>query len=395
MKASQDTDLPVKTLKENADYFAEVICIQFNDSANSSKFPSFFKCVNITPIFKNESRNHKTNYRTVSILPIVSKITEKIMNNQLSTYFEKIISKFQCAFRKGFSTQHCLLLRLEKWKHNVDNKKVFRALLTDLSKAFECICYDLLIAKLNAYDLSLTAFKIGHNYLQNRKQRTKNGTAYSLREEIFSGVPQGLIMDPLLFNKFLCDLFLTIEGNYFTNYADDTTPYVIGNNAEEVVSELKAITQKLFTWFAQNEMKANLNKCHLLLSTTDAFNFEISETVIGHSNSKKLLGVTFDNKLKFEKHIITICQIANRKLNAFARLTPYMELGKRRMLMNAFFNSQFNYCPVIWMCHSRALNNKINRLHERCLRIIYNDKTSTFKKLLEKDNSASIHYRNI
>ena len=70
-------------------------------------------------------------------------------------------------------------------------------------------------------------------------------------------------------------------------------------------------------------------------------------------------------------------------------------MGKRRILMNAFFNSQFNYCHVIWMCHSRALNNKIKILHERCLRIIYNDKTSTFKELLEKDNSVSIHYRNI
>ena len=146
--------------------------------------------------------------------------------------------------------------------------------------------------------------------------------------------------------SYLTYFSISIEGNYFTNYADDTTPYVIGNNAEEVVSELKAITQKLFTWFAQNEMKANLNKCHLILSTTDAFNFEISETVIHNSNSKKLLGVIFDNKLKFEKHIITICLRANRKLNALARLTPYMELGKRRILMNAFLNSQFNYCPV-------------------------------------------------
>ena len=142
-------------------------------------------------------------------------------------------------------------------------------------------------------------------------------------------------------------------------------------------------------------MKANPNKCHLLLSTIDALNFEISETVIRNSNPKKLMGVTFDNKLKFEKHIITICQRANRKLNALARLTPYMELGKRRMLMNAFFNSQFNYCSVSWMCHSRALNNKINRLHERCLCIIYNDNTSTFKELLEKDNSVSMHYTNI
>ena len=142
-------------------------------------------------------------------------------------------------------------------------------------------------------------------------------------------------------------------------------------------------------------MKANLNKCHLLLSITDAFNFQISETVIRNSNSKKLLGVTFSNKLKFEKHIIAICQTANRKLNALARLTPYMKLGKRRMLMNAFFISQFNYCPVIWMCHSRALNNKINRLHERCLRIIYNDKTSTFEELLEKNDSVYINYRNL
>ena len=120
----------------------------------------------------------------------------------------------------------------------------------------------MLIAKLNSYDLSLPALKLVHNYLQNCKQRTKNGTAYSLWEEIFSGVPQGSILGPLLFNIFLCDLFLTIEGNYFTNYADDTTPYVIGNNIEEAVSKLKAITQTLFTWFAQNKMKANLNKCH-------------------------------------------------------------------------------------------------------------------------------------
>ena len=105
-----------------------------------------------------------------------------------------------------------------------------KSLLTDLSEVFDCICYDLLIAKLNAYGLSLPALKLVHNYLQNRKQRTKNGTAYSLWEEIFSGVLQGSILGPLLFNIFLCGLFSTIEDNCFTNYADDITPYVIGNN---------------------------------------------------------------------------------------------------------------------------------------------------------------------
>ena len=110
---------------------------------------------------------------------------------------------------------------------------------------------------------------------------------------------------------------------------------------------------------------------------------------------RKLQGVNFDNKLKFEKHAITICQKANRKLNALARVTSYMDLQKRRTLMNAFFDSQFNYCPVIRMFRSRDLNNKINRFHERCLRIVDYDDTFTFNELLEWYNSVSIHYRNI
>ena len=153
----------------------------------------------------------------------------------------------------------------------------------------------MLIDKLNAYGLSLSALKLVHSYLQNCKQRTKLGSTFSLWEEIVSGVPQGSILGPLLFNMLLCDLFLSIENNYFTNYADGTTPYVIDNNPDEVVSELKNITEKLFTWFSQKKMKANLGKCHMLLSSTESLNLQISETVIHNSQSKKLLGVTFEN----------------------------------------------------------------------------------------------------
>ena len=322
-KASHGTDMPVRVVKENAEYFAEIICSQFNETINSSKFPLSFKLGNITPAFKNESRNHKNNDTPVSILPLISKVFEKIINKQLSIYFEEILSKFQCGFRKGFSTKHCPLLLLEKRKRAVDKNKVFGALLTDLSKAFDCISHNLLISKLNAYGLSLSTLKLVLSYLQNRKQITKIGSSYSLWEEIVSGVPQGSILGPLSFNIFLCDLFLSIENNYFTNYADDIPPYVIGSNPDEEVSELRDITKKLFTWFSQNEMKANLGKCHMLLSSTESLIFQISEIVIDNSQSKKLLGVTFDSKLKFEKHINTICQKANRKLNALTRITPY------------------------------------------------------------------------
>ena len=170
--------------------------------------------------------------------------------------------------------------------------------------------------------------------------------------KIVSGVPKGLILGPLLFSTFLWDLFLSTESNYFPNYADDTTPYAIGNDAEEIVSELKTIAEKSFIWFAQNEMEANLAKFYLLLMATETFNFQISETVIHNSHSRKLLGVTFDNKLKFEKNITTICQKANRKLNTLERVISPMDLRKWRILMNVFFNFQFNYCRVIWIFHS-------------------------------------------
>ena len=254
----------------------------------------------------------------------------------------------------------------------------------------------MLIAKLNAYGLSLTALKLITDYLQNRKQRTKIGSTYSDWKDTISGVPQGSMLGALLFNIFSCDLFLEDENNYFANYADDTTPYSVGSTKTEVLENLSGITKKLFTWFANNQMKANDDKCHLLLSSPDDSSLiQIENSTIKCSKVKKLLGVHTDYKLKFDIHVETICKKAHIKLSAFSRIANYMELPKRHILMNAFFKAQFNYCPIIWMFHSRCLNNKINRLHERCLRMIYNDKISNFEELLNKDNSVSIHHNNM
>ena len=143
-------------------------------------------------------------------------------------------------------------------------------------------------------------------------------------------------------------------------------------------------------------MKANDAKCHLLLSSPDDSSLiQIENSTTKCSKVKKLLGVHIDYKLTFDIHVETICKKAHRHFSALSRITNYIELPKRRILMNAFFKAQFNYCPIIWTFHSRCLNNKINRLHERCLRMIYNDKISNFEQLLNKDNSVSIHHSNI
>ena len=142
-------------------------------------------------------------------------------------------------------------------------------------------------------------------------------------------------------------------------------------------------------------MKANPDKCHLLTSNSDKLSVFVDNYNIKSSKCEKHLGIKIDDKLRFNTHVDEICKKAGQKLNALSRVTSYMDLSKRRILLNEFFISQSSYCPLVWMFHSRGENNKINRIHERCLRIIYNDKKSTLYELLEKGCCVSIHKRNL
>ena len=178
-KASQHSDIPIKIIKENLDIFADFLCTNINSSFKSSSFPSCLKMADVTPLHKKGKKDLKEKCRPVSILPVFSKVFERSMFAQMSSFFDNFLSKQQCGFRKGYSTQQCLLVLLEKWKRAVDSGQMFGALLTDLSKAFVCLDHELLIAKLNAHGFSLPALKLVRDYLSNRKQRTKVNRAYS------------------------------------------------------------------------------------------------------------------------------------------------------------------------------------------------------------------------
>ena len=132
-------------------------------------------------------------------------------------------------------------MMLETWKEAADNNKAFGALLTDLSKAFDCLSHDLLTAKLHAYGLDLASLKILRDYLTNRKQRAKVDSFYSSWEKILSSVPQGSIVGPILFNIFMCGIFLILKTIGFTGYADDNTPFVVRENTTNVIGALEDI----------------------------------------------------------------------------------------------------------------------------------------------------------
>jgi hypothetical protein len=317
------------------------------------------------------------------------------MFEQIYSHFEKILSKFQLGFRKGCSTQHCLLAMVEKWRRIIDKGGVAGAVLTDLSKAFDCLQHDLLIAKLEAYGFDFSLLKFLYSYLSGRKQRVKIGHIYSLLEDILYGVPQGSILGPLLFNIFICDLFILIDDVDIASYADDNTPYVCDTSLDKVINKLEERTNKLFNWFSNNCLKANEDKCHFLPSCSVSTSIKINGITIASSLSQKLLGIKIDKDLFFNEHVTLICNKGSQKLHALARISNFMDEGKRKIIMKAFFSSQFSYCPLVWMFHNRSLNNRINRLHERALRIVYKDNVSSYDELLEKDNSIRIHHKNL
>ena len=182
-------------------------------------FPPCLKTADITSIYKKGKRDLRYNYRTVSILPVLSKLHEKSIFKQISEFFENIFPKNQCGFRKGHSTQQCLLVMLQKWKRSVDSGKTFGALLTDLSKAFDCLDHEI------------------HDYLSHRKHRTRVNNPYSEWLAVVFGVPQGSILASLLFNIFLADLFLILSDTDIKNFADDNTPYHSAKNVDVIESQ--------------------------------------------------------------------------------------------------------------------------------------------------------------
>ena len=189
----------------------------------------------------------------------------------------------------------------------------------------------------------MPTLRLNNDYLSNRNQRTKIENTFSTWLDIISGVSQGSILGPQLFIFFLADWFFNVKDINIASYADENTPYMIANG----------------------RVSMNVD------------------------------GFKIDKKLTFDDHIFDICKKEDRKVSALPRVTPHIGIAKKRILMNAVFyfaTSQFTYYPLVSLCHSRTNNNKINRLQERYLRIVYNDKQSSVNELLEKDGSVSTQF---
>ena len=156
-------------------------------------------------------------------------------------------------------------MMVEKWKEDLDKGGLGGALLTDLSKIFDCIKHDLLIAKLAGYGSDSHSLSFVFSYLNERKQRAKIHNSCSPYANVACGVPQGSILGQLLFNINICNMFYKKCECGAASYADDNTPHTYDSDLYTVLSKLTNCTDSLFTWFKGNHMKPNGDKCHLML----------------------------------------------------------------------------------------------------------------------------------
>ena len=268
----------------------------------------------------------------------------------------------------------------------------------DLSKAFDALNHSLLLAKLDAYGFSLKSTTFIQSYLNKRMQKVNVNNKFSAWEDIYSGVPQGSILGPLLFNIFINDIFSFLTTCEMCNYADDNTLYTYSRDFHQVQEYLKKDFEILENWFYDNYMVLNPRKCEFMGfgKTNENEVFTYHEIRLKNTITKKLLGITIDEHLSFNEHLTNVCKSASRKLNNLSKVSSPLSYQQKTVVSSAFICIQFNYYPlIIWMFSSIRSYKKINKQHERSLCLCHNDYTSSYEELLSKQDLVSIHIRNI
>ena len=211
-----DTILP-KLIKTAFSFLAPIITTAINSSIENSVFPKNAKVATVVPLDKEKpEKNDISNFRPVSLLNTFSKFYERVIKDQLVLSMENYFSPMVSAYRKNYSTQHFITCQVEEWRKHLDENFVVGAVLTDLSKAFDCIAHDLRIAKLAAYSFSDAALHYAYSYLSNRKQCVRINNTYNNYQKKISGVPQGSIVGPIFFNLSINDLLFLYPMSHFT-----------------------------------------------------------------------------------------------------------------------------------------------------------------------------------
>lgn len=366
LKTSKSVDiygLNTEIIKSIKNIIITPITKLFNCCITESIFPDCLKISQVIPIYKKGDPNNQMNYRPISLLPILSKLFEKLLLSQILKYLNEnnILSNSQFGFRKKMSTSHAVLAFVDDILKNFEEKKIYGALFLDLSKAFDTVSHDILLKKIAYYNMDSDSVKLIGSYLQDRVQKVSLDGVLSGECNIYHGVPQGSILGPLLFLIYINDLPECVPQINAVLYADDTTLGKAGSSLHDIdMSKEYTQVQK---WLLSNKLHLNAEKTVKMTFSTKNLDCFLSDAV--HT---KFLGVTVDRTLTWQYHVDTLANKLSKNVYLLRNLTNCIS---QKTILTAYFaliQSHVEYCIILW--GHTGLTTRVFRLQRRAVRVV-------------------------
>ena len=348
----------------------------FNTCLIKSEFPSALKVAIVKPIFKDGDLNQLGNYRPISILPLMSKILEKLIYRRLIHHLNmnNVIHRNQFGFQKNKSTYMPLLLLQDIVTKAFEEGKFAVGLFLDIKKAFDTVDIKLLLKKLQKYGVRNKSYKMLTSYLQGRKQCVKVRETHSSFRNVTMGVPQGSILGPLLFIIYINDLPNISTDMACLSYADDTAMIFTNESINSLQKTVKEHTNLVSDWFNANFLSLNCSKTYTQHYTMRSKEFKINVTLnskeISEKEFIKYLGIFIDKSLKFTKHIDYVSSVVSRNIGIIARVRHFIDKKTTLLLYNAMVLPHLNYCCILWGNNYSSHLEKLVILQKRAVRLI-------------------------
>ena len=403
-----DDGIALQYLKDGLEIVLPYLQLLINTSIATNTFPQNWKHALIKAIHKKGEVNDPSNHRPISLLPVTSKILEKIIARQLLDYLEEanLINDCQYAYRRKTSTEDALLKISELVYKAIDQNNLSLLVLLDLSKAFDSVNHDILLKKLLQLNIQTSWFE---SYLRCRSQSVVlDGKTTSSPKPVNFGVPQGSILGPVLFLLFINDINC---GNPFDNarmtlYADDVQLLFVrpAGELEKLKNDAEIALTHIKDWYSSNGLKVNANKTQCIILGSKAntrrvpenFVVDCMDAKIPLDNRVKSLGVWFDPNMTFEHHVGMLCSKLNGTLMFLSKTKRQLDFKSRLLVINALIFSHLNYCPTIWGKCKKTLLSDIQRSINFTAKVAHDGnfrKSDHVTPILKKLGWLNIHER--
>ena len=364
----------IKHIKESITTPLVHIC---NRSFETGIFPSELKIANVVPIYKSGDEMVFSNYRPVSVLPVFSKLLERLVYNRLISHINdnKLLYEYQFGFQKGKSTYLAIMMLVDKITEALDQGECVVGVFLDFSKAFDTVDHNILLQKLHKYGICGVELLWFEDYLSNRMQYVTYNNHKSSREKINCGVPQGSILGPILFLLYINDLASVSEFCFSVLFADDTNMFITGKDMNVLCRQLNEDLRNIQEWLQCNKLSLNVLKTHYMVFTPKNkvigdIEVNIHDVQIQRAYTTKFLGVQIDSKLTWKMHIEYTCKKLSKCVGILCKARKKLYKSTLISLYYSFAYPYFIYCNHVWGTNYPSCLERIYLIQKQLIRII-------------------------